>query len=168
MLEALDIMLRALDERFASNGLKIASQREEAFLSALCSNGALEDETSLHLPPSIAADKLKAQLIVFSGAFDDDQQPLTLHAAARKLVSLDGASRKMLSEVSRFLSLLLSQPSTVASAERSFSYLRRLKTWTRSTISQARLTHLALLHVHSERTANINPTKMAAEFVRRS
>ena len=32
MLEALDVMLRALDERFTSEGLKIASQREEAFL----------------------------------------------------------------------------------------------------------------------------------------
>ena len=168
MLEALDVMLRALDERFVSDGLKIASQREEVFLSVLGSGSALGDQNMLHLPPSIAVDKLKAQLAVFSGAFDDDGQPLTLHAAARKLACLDSASKKMLSEVRKFLSLLLSQPSTVASAERSFSYLRRLKTWTRSTISQARLTHLALLHVHSERTGAISLEKMAAEFVRRS
>ncbi|KAF0756225.1 52 kDa repressor of the inhibitor of the protein kinase-like [Aphis craccivora] len=39
---------------------------------------------------------------------------------------------------------------SVASAERSFSTLRRLKTWLRSQIGQERLTGLALLHVHRD------------------
>jgi len=49
------------------------------------------------------------------------------------------------------MKLLLVCPASVASAERSFSDLRRLKTWLRSSISQPRLTHLALLHCHQER-----------------
>jgi hypothetical protein len=41
-------------------------------------------------------------------------------------------------------------PTSVATAERSFSTLRRLKTWCRTTMGEDRLTGLALLYVHSD------------------
>ena len=47
--------------------------------------------------------------------------------------------------------LLLVVPATAAGAERLFSSLRRLKTWLRKTMTQTRLTHLALLHCHRHR-----------------
>ena len=59
---------QGFNERFANDGLKLAAQRE-AFLSALWSVGALEDEASLQLMPSIGVNKLNAPLSVFSGAF---------------------------------------------------------------------------------------------------
>ena len=48
------------------------------------------------------------------------------------------------------LTLLLTWPISVASGERSFSALKRLKTWLRTTISEERLVGLALLHVHHD------------------
>lgn len=42
------------------------------------------------------------------------------------------------------------QPVTSAAAERSFSTLRRLKTWTRSTMGESRLTGLALMNCHPQ------------------
>ena len=41
-------------------------------------------------------------------------------------------------------------PATSCSAERSFSGLRRLKTYLRSTMGQTRLSSLALLHIERE------------------
>ena len=41
---------------------------------------------------------------------------------------------------------------TSSEAERSFSSLRRLKTYLRSTMTQDRLTGLAMLHIHYLRT----------------
>lgn len=49
-----------------------------------------------------------------------------------------------------FLSILLTLPVSTASAERSFSTLGRLKSWTRSRMSEDRLTGLALLNVHRD------------------
>lgn len=43
---------------------------------------------------------------------------------------------------------------TTASAERSFSSLRRIKTWMRTKISEDRLNRLALLHAHRDITLN--------------
>jgi hypothetical protein len=54
------------------------------------------------------------------------------------------------------LRLLLILPVTSVCCERSFSSLRRLKTWERATMSSERLCGLALLHVHRDR---VNPDR---------
>lgn len=46
--------------------------------------------------------------------------------------------------------LLLTLPVTSCSCERSFSALRRLKTWTRTSMDEDRLNGLALRHVHKD------------------
>ena len=52
--------------------------------------------------------------------------------------------------ISKLLQILCTLPVSVATAERSFSTLRRLKTWTRSTMGEERLSVLALMHVHRD------------------
>lgn len=54
------------------------------------------------------------------------------------------------------LQILCTFPVSVATAERSFSGLKRLKTWLRSKIAQERLTGLALLHIHRDIDVNID------------
>ena len=73
-------------------------------------------------------------------------------------------SKKFLSEVYKLLRISLTIPVTTATAERSFSFLRRLKTFIHSTIGQPRLNHVLLLHVHKERTDTIDILKIATEF----
>lgn len=51
--------------------------------------------------------------------------------------------------VERLLCLWLVSPAYSCSAERSFSALRRLKTWLRSTMTQRRLNRVMIYHVHS-------------------
>jgi len=45
---------------------------------------------------------------------------------------------------------------TSASAERSFSALKRIKTWLRNTMNQDRLSSLAILHIEKQLTANLD------------
>ncbi|ESO00286.1 hypothetical protein HELRODRAFT_83212, partial [Helobdella robusta] len=52
--------------------------------------------------------------------------------------------------------IFLTIPVTTCSSERSFSVLRRLKTYLRSTISQLRLNHLAILYCYKERAQNLS------------
>ncbi|XP_065681428.1 uncharacterized protein LOC124811211 [Hydra vulgaris] len=53
------------------------------------------------------------------------------------------------------LQLLCTLPVSVASGERSFSVLKRLKTWLRSNIGQERLNGLAMMHIHRDCIINI-------------
>jgi len=63
------------------------------------------------------------------------------------------------------LALVLVAPVSAANAERSISMLRSLKNWLRSTMTQERLTHLAVLHCHQERVRNIDVDNICREFV---
>ena len=68
------------------------------------------------------------------------------------LQSLDSSRRKLLSEISTLGKLLLVMLATNAVSERSFSALKRVKTYLRSTTGDARLNHLMMWHVHKDRT----------------
>ena len=57
-----------------------------------------------------------------------------------------------MSQVEKLLQLVFVMPSTNATSERSFSALRRLKSYLRTTMSQERLNFLMLLYVHKDRT----------------
>ncbi|XP_031343122.1 zinc finger MYM-type protein 1-like [Photinus pyralis] len=52
--------------------------------------------------------------------------------------------------IQMLLKILATLPVSAATAERSFSTLRLLKTWLRSTMEEERLTGLALLHIHRQ------------------
>jgi hypothetical protein len=52
--------------------------------------------------------------------------------------------------ISTVLLILFTMPASTVTMERSFSDLRRLKTYLRTTMLQDRLTSLAVLHVHRD------------------
>ena len=112
--------------------------------------------------------KLKGQLLLLpqtaeSMGFD------TLEFDVNDLVtfsrSLDGSRRKLLSEISTLGKLLLVMPATNAVSERSFSALKRVKTYLRSTTGDSRLNHLMMLHVHKDRTDALTLVDLANDFV---
>lgn len=74
----------------------------------------------------------------------------------------------MFSEITKLIKLILTIPASAATAERSFSALRRSKTYLRSTMTQKRLTHMMILHVHKSMTAKIDLKLIAKEFVSRT
>ena len=55
-------------------------------------------------------------------------------------------------------------PVTSATAERSFSVLKRIKTYLRATMGQERLTHLAVLSIERELSKNINLDSVIDNF----
>ena len=75
-----------------------------------------------------------------------------------------GPCLAVFSEVAKLLHLLLLMSVTSATAERSFSGLRRLK----SSMSQKLLNSIAILLVHKALTREIDISKAAAEFISRS
>ena len=60
--------------------------------------------------------------------------------------------RAICSESVTLVIILLLIPAANATSERTFSALRRVKTYLRSTMTQTRMNNLLTLHVHKERT----------------
>ena len=73
-------------------------------------------------------------------------------------------NRQLFSETIKIVHMVLAVPASATSAERTFSFLRRLKTWLRRTMTQKRLTHLAVLHCHRQRAENVDIEQLREEF----
>ena len=71
----------------------------------------------------------------------------------------------MFTEVHQLLRLYLTVPMTSATAERTFSTLRRLKSYLRSTMTQKRLNHVVMSHVHKDQTDELDLNDIAKKFV---
>ena len=113
--------------------------------------------------------RLKTQLTVLHSNLDSDVKALSggmkLKSIISYLQSLCLAERELYSEVIKVAKLILVMPATKAVSERSFSTLRRLKTWLRSTMNQDRLNWCMMLHIHNNDTDALDLNYLANEFV---
>ena len=70
--------------------------------------------------------------------------------------------------VMKLVRLVLHMPATNAISERSFSAMRRIKTYLRSTMRQERLNAVMVLHVHKTRTDNLDLKCICKDFISKS
>ena len=80
-------------------------------------------------------------------------------------LSLSPAQLSLISNVKYLMQLIVVMPATNASSERSFSALRRVKTYLRATMKQDRLNYLMLLHVHKDKTDELDLKLLVNEFI---
>ena len=113
---------------------------------------------------------LKLQLESLAANFDyeGNAADIVLSDVIKYFSSMSVRERKWLKEVESLLKLVLVLPATNATSERSFSSLRRIKTYLRSTMKQERLNGLMVMHIHKERVDKIKLVDVAREFVSRS
>ena len=74
-------------------------------------------------------------------------------------------TRLLFPNVMIIIQLLLMNPATSATPERSFSVARRIKTWLRSTMTQARLNALSFLHTHKDLIDGLDIVSVANDIV---
>ncbi|PIK39824.1 hypothetical protein BSL78_23332 [Apostichopus japonicus] len=100
----------------------------------------------------------KLSLPFFRGQF----QLLSVEGYSQIFKLMNPAVRAMFGEVEALLWLLLVSSASSTEAERSFSALRRLKTWLRSTMTQQRLNHVMVCYIHRERLAQLKPEELSS------
>ena len=89
--------------------------------------------------------RLKNELVVFYSFSDDDMNSKSPHALCKCLCELNLTNS--MSELFKLAKLIVTIPSTTASVERTFSALKRIKTYLRATQSQERLTSLSIMAI---------------------
>ena len=107
---------------------------------------------------------LQTHLSLVQTHFKDRSSTPTLMDVVDYVKSLQEPGQVLLSEVVKFIILILVAPATNATSEQSFSALRIIKTYLRSTMTQARLNHLLLLHVHKEACDNLRLEECIEDF----
>ena len=162
LLLAIDTVCTQLTDRLDQEGLREHAKVERVLLTP---RSVAELQAELKDSPwkaEIAVTDLVPQLQVL---FKKLGQPESLDAATRMLTDLGQDARDMFPDAAKLVRLLLTFPASSATAERSFSALRRLKTWLRSTRGQARLNSAAVCHVHRDRVASVSADRVATAFI---
>ena len=94
----------------------------------------------------------------------DGKKDLHLRDIMAYLIIFSFAERVIFSEVVILLKIILITPATNGISERSFSAMRRFKTYLRSTMEQKRLNAVMLLHIHREKTKQLSVVELANMF----
>ena len=110
-------------------------------------------------------EQLKLQLDVMASNLPWEQAAHNLQSVLKYLREVSHPQRGLLPEVCILAQLLLVMPATNAVSERSFSSLRRIKTYLRSTMTQTRLNSIMTLHIHKELTEKLNVSEIGNEFL---
>ena len=153
-------------------GYKVYSMLEQLLLKS-CTGDNIEEcfqAVCLFYKDDFQPDDLRSRLATFGVNFrstfkkDCSIQPC-IFDIKNYFLSLSKAQSQLIHQVLRLLQLILVMPSTNATSERSFSALRRVKTYLRSTMSQVRLNNLLLLHVHKNTTDSLDARVVGNSFV---
>jgi len=151
MLDSVHIQF---EERFNQPDLNVLQKLEETLLT-----GEVNDIVDQY--PELNRDILKVQLAMFRSKY-------TVKSSVEVAEIMRGLTvevRGLFDQVESLIRLLLVIPVASAEAERSFSALRRLKTWLRTTMTQVRLNNLAVCHVHQETLDNIDLKEIYQQFI---
>ena len=110
-------------------------------------------------------EAFRVQLVTFAASLRS--QIITLSSVqqvAYLLIVEYSAMAPAFTDVVTALLLFLTLPVTVARAERSFSKLRLIKNYLRSTMGQDRLRHLALLSIEAESAEKLQTEQIIDDF----
>lgn len=162
--QALEYCCEDISNRFIQSDLGDISLLEKLLLDS--ANGVSVGEF-----PSVVAryfstpeqELLKTQLSMLSSAVH--AKSVTTVRTVCEVLSENNMIKNMLPMVHKLVSLYLTFPVTSATAERSFSSLRRLKTYLRSCMTSKRLNNLFLLYTQQGITDSIDIDVVAKEFI---
>ena len=170
--EVLDLLVCELERRFDQESFKCLQEIEKALVES--SNGTpvqLSEGFQARYASDLKFDRLSVQLSMLPDLLQtaNEQHQLgikkvTTISTVCQLMNICSFAKAMLSEVDRLLRIYLTVPMSSATAERTFSALRRLKNYLRTTMTQKRLNHVALLHTHKQRTDDLDLREVARTF----
>ena len=81
------------------------------------------------------------------------------------IMNSNPAAKSMCPELHALLKLYITIPVTTSTAERTFSTMRRIKTYLRSTMTQERLNHTFMLNAHKPRVDELDLKHIAKLFI---
>ena len=124
-----------------------------------CSDESYEENLSFvteFYEEDFDVQQLQSHLITFKTLYSKktSEQP-SITSMRNILQSLSCAQRSMLDVICHGFHILLVMPATNCTSERSFSALRRIKSYLRNNMTQARLNHILLLHCHQDQTDSL-------------
>lgn len=166
----MDLIICCIEDSYNQPGYRVYCHLE-ALLVKACKQESVESDVQFvcdFYKDDFNQSSLCTQLQILGVHFQQQDQctsNLTIFDVKQYLLSLSLGQLSSLSEVKKVLQLILVMPATNASSERSFSALRRVKSYLRTTMKQDRLNHLMLINTHKEKTDVLCLKSLINDFI---
>ena len=164
--QAIDDLILSVRDRFEQPSFLVFENLESLLIKTLKG-----EETSAEM--KIAREKyttdvnmsdLNVELATFK-VLMKDKQIEHFHDLLKEMRLLENPEKKFLVNVCKICRILAVNPASSATAERTFSLARRVKTWMRSTMLPTRFNSVSILNFHKDRTDKLDLIKTANAFV---
>lgn len=167
--ETLELAVGEIERRFNQEDIGVINSLESFLIDNANDNStSMPDNLETYLKDTgFDLERLKVQVPMLPSV-KTSSQAIKQVTSVRTIVGAMAESdiyKGMLPEIDRLLKLYLTFPVTTATAERSFSSLRRVKTYLRSTMTSCRLNNLFLLYIHQDRTDSLDLYEIAKDFI---
>ena len=160
----LDTAVAAIEQRFKAESLKFLESFESVLLKTGSSCAVLKDfyQDDFH------DERLLLHIDMFHDIVKQQHENVTCLTDIVFQLQSNKLRMEMLTELTKAVRLFLTVPVTTCTAERSFSGLRRLKTYLRATMAQSRLNNIAILNCHSDVVLQLDFDAIVNEFIERN
>ena len=158
----LDTVLMRLNERFEPDQTSHHLAQVEDFLLG---KQVHADYIVQHYREDVNGPRLKLHRDMLVDKASADGEILDDFESVVVFLTKNATFRGIITEVSSLIRIVLSLPVSSCSAERSFSGLRRLKTYLRSRMTQERLNAVALMNTHKDILDSLDIDSLVNDFI---
>ena len=151
--QAIDVLISSVRDHFDQPSFLVFENLESLLIKTLKG-----EETSAEM--KIAQEKYATDVNM-----SDLNVELHFHHLLKEMRLLENPENKFLVNVCKICRILAVNPASSATAERTFSLARRVKTWMRSTMLPTRFNSVSILNFHKDRTDKLDLIKIANAFV---
>jgi hypothetical protein len=166
-LDSLDVITSSIKTRFEQPSFG-AFLNLKSFLLQSINDSSIDDEVVTFLKDTYSEDLDVDLLIVESAvlkAMLKDSEIKCFRDVYKRVKRYCKCERNLIPNMVKLIEVLLVNPATSCTPERSFSTARRMKTWLRSTMTNKRFNSLSILNIHKDITDKLDLVDVGNEFV---
>ena len=171
--EVLDTAITAVEERFPSETMDFLKKVENFLVkkeeTSTADDAVVQEILALYKDDKFEKDRLilHRDMMIDQMKIHNAKKPENLSEVVQFLRgNLNSAA--FIAEIFKLVRIVLTIPISTAVCERSFSMLRLLKTYLRSTLKAERLNHISILHAHQEIAATLDLNPLMNEWISRA
>ena len=170
--EAIDAILAELNRRFDERSYAPLQHIEDVILNAANREPCdISDDFKGTYDNEIDFDQVTTELRFLPGIIKQclpEVRRVTTMDTVISAVTQGQNGAFIVPNIVRLLQIYLLAPMSAATAERSFSGQRRIKTYLRSTMTQKRYNNLLMLNIHKERIDSVDLRELAKAFAEKN
>lgn len=166
--ELLDLTISSLKSRFESDTIKMLNAFEN-FVIKNKNEASAETVVSFYKTDNFDSERLTLHRDMIYDLMKNDRkygEPTSL-ADVVKFLRENVSVLKSVPQMGKLINILLTIPTSKCACEQSFSAMRRLKSYLRSTLKAHRLNYLSILRIHQDLATKINIEILMEKFIGR-